>query len=79
MADSIYDTEVYARFTRDLKRRLSGPNIKDMTLDDLREPAVTTGTQTKFGSWGWRSAVSSRIAEKTVYLGSEQVRFTVFR
>ena len=74
MADSIYDCELYGRFIRDLKRRLNGPNIKDVTLDDLREPAVTTGTQTKFGSWGWRSAVSSRIAEKTVYLGSEAER-----
>ncbi|UCE23200.1 MAG: phosphoenolpyruvate carboxykinase (ATP) [Candidatus Zixiibacteriota bacterium] len=74
MSDSLYNTEAYARFHRDLQRRLHGPNIKDVTLDDLREPALSTGTQTKFGSWGWRSAVSSRIAEKTVYLGSERVR-----
>ncbi len=74
MADSIYNEEVYARFHRDLQRRLSGPNIKDVTLEDLREPALASGIQTKFGSWGWRSAVSSRIGEKTVYLGSEKVR-----
>jgi len=74
MSDSLYNTELYARFNRDLQRRLDGPNIKDMSLDDLREPAVQTGTQTKFGSWGWRSAVSSRIAEKTVNLGSEKTR-----
>ncbi|UCD63952.1 MAG: phosphoenolpyruvate carboxykinase (ATP) [Candidatus Zixiibacteriota bacterium] len=74
MSDSIYKTEIYSRFWRDLQRRLNGPNIKDVNLEDLREPAVSTGTQTKFGSWGWRSAVSSRIAEKTVTLGSEAVR-----
>ncbi|UCG62682.1 MAG: phosphoenolpyruvate carboxykinase (ATP) [Candidatus Zixiibacteriota bacterium] len=74
MADSIYNEEVYTRFHRDLQRRLNGPNIKEVTLEDLREPALASGMQTKFGSWGWRSAVSSRIAEKTVYLGSEKVR-----
>ena len=74
MSDSLYNTELYARFNRDLQRRLDGPNIKDVSLDDLREPAVQTGTRTKFGSWGWRSAVSSRIAEKTVNLGSEKTR-----
>jgi len=74
MSDSIYDTQLYARFNRDLQRRLNGPNIKDDTLDELQEPAIQTSTQTKFGSWGWRSAVSSRIAEKTCYLGEEPVR-----
>ncbi len=74
MSDSIYQQEIYARFYRDLQRRLNGPNIKDVTLEELREPALATGMQTKFGSWGWRSAVSSRIAEKTVVIGSEKVR-----
>lgn len=74
MSDSLYQTDVYARFDRDLKRRLNGPNIKDMTLEELREPAIQTGSQTRYGSWGWRSAVSSRIGGKTVYLGSEKVR-----
>jgi len=74
MSDSLYHTELYARFNRDLLRRLNGPNIRDVSLEDLREPALQTGIQTKFGSWGWRSAVSSRIAEKTVNLGSEKIR-----
>lgn len=74
MRDSLYDTQFYARFYRDLQRRLNGPNIKNVKLEELREQAIQTGTQTKFGSWGWRSAVSSRIAEKTVNLGSEKVR-----
>ncbi|MBN2226490.1 MAG: phosphoenolpyruvate carboxykinase (ATP) [candidate division Zixibacteria bacterium] len=74
MSDSLYDTRLYDRFSRDLQRRLNGPNIKDMALEDLRDAALQTGTQTKFGSWGWRSAVSSRIAEKTVNLGTEKSR-----
>lgn len=74
MSDSIYDISVYDRFARDLKRRIGGPNIKSVAHEDLREPAIRTGTQTKYGSWGWRSAVSSRIGEKTVYLGREKGR-----
>jgi len=70
----LYNTELYARFARDLQRRLHGPNIKEMKLEDLRGPAIRTGVQTKYGSWSWRSAVSSRIAEKTVNLGSEKTR-----
>ncbi len=74
MPDSLYNTALYDRFHRDLQRRLNGPNIVDMNLEDLREPSLQTGTKTKFGSWGWRSAISSRIAEKTVTLGSEKIR-----
>jgi phosphoenolpyruvate carboxykinase (ATP) len=74
MSDSPYDTALYARFHRDLQRRLNGPNIKGVRLEELREPALRSGMQTKFGSWCWRSAVSSRIGGKTVYIGSEKVR-----
>jgi phosphoenolpyruvate carboxykinase (ATP) len=74
MSDSIYDVELYSRFSRDLQRRLNGPNIKHVALESLREPATHSGIQTRFGSWGWRSAVSSRIGGKTCYLGSEKVR-----
>ena len=74
MSDELYDTALYARFHRDLMRRLSGPNIRPMKLEELRSMATPTGIKTRFGSYGWRSAVSSRIAEKTVYLGSEAVR-----
>jgi len=38
-----------------------------------RSLAIKTGTRTKYGSYGWRSAVSSRIGPKTVYLGSPDV------
>jgi len=74
MADSLYDASLYDRFYRDLQRRLNGPNIRDVELEDLREPAIQTGVRTKFGSWGWRSSVSSRIGGKTCYLGGEKVR-----
>ncbi len=74
MSDSLYDTELYARFNRELKQRLNGPNIKALELEELRKPSLQTGTPTKYGSWGWRSSVSSRIAEKTVQLGSEKIR-----
>jgi phosphoenolpyruvate carboxykinase (ATP) len=39
-----------------------------------RKLAIKSGTRTKFGSYGWRSAVSSRIGPKTVYLGSPDIR-----
>jgi phosphoenolpyruvate carboxykinase (ATP) len=74
MSDSLYDTRLYDRFYHDLQRRVNSPNIKDVNLSDLREPSLQCGTQSRYGSWGWRSAVSSRIAEKTVVLGSDKVR-----
>ncbi len=73
MAD-IYDVEAYRKFAENLFPLLKGKNIRSVSLDDLRERALKSGTRTKFGSYGWRSAVSSRIAPKTVYLGSPYVR-----
>ncbi len=70
----IYNERAYREFAENLKPLLSGPNIKSYSLRKLRSLAVTTGIRTKFGSWGWRSAVSSRIGPKTVYLGSPEVR-----
>ncbi len=73
MAD-IYDVEAYRRFVENLYPLLKGKNIRSVSLNDLRGPALETGRRTRFGSYGWRSAISSRIAPKTVYLGSEDVR-----
>jgi phosphoenolpyruvate carboxykinase (ATP) len=70
----IYDVDEYRRFVDNLLPLLGGSNIRRMRLEDLREPALTTGSRTKFGSYGWRSSVSSRIAPKTVYLGNPAVR-----
>jgi phosphoenolpyruvate carboxykinase (ATP) len=70
----IYDEEEYRRFVDNLLPLLGGNNIKRVRHEDLREPSIKTGTRTKFGSHGWRSSVSSRIAPKTVYLGRPAVR-----
>lgn len=72
--NEIYDTEVYRRFYENLEPLLKGDNIQRVDLKGTREEAFRTGTRTKFGSYGWRSAVSSRVAPRTVYLGSERVR-----
>jgi len=69
-----YDEEAYRQFVEELPRRLKGPNIKSVDLKWLEPRAKATGVRTKYGSYGWRSAVSSRIAPKTVYLGSPEVR-----
>jgi len=70
----LYDEEAYKKFAVELSRVLKGPNIKSVDLKWLEPRAKATGTRTKYGSYGWRSAISSRIAPKTVYLGSEAVR-----
>lgn len=73
MAD-IFDEGVYKRFADEFFTLLNGRNIRRVGVDDLREPALRSGVKTKYGSYGWRSAVSSRIGPKTVYLGSKPVR-----
>ncbi|MCF7810799.1 phosphoenolpyruvate carboxykinase (ATP) [bacterium] len=70
----IYNESAYRQFAQNLPHALTGANVKHMKLKDLRKRAIETGTRTKFGSWGWRSMVSSRIGPKTVYLGSKAVR-----
>ena len=71
---SIYDLAAYKKFAEELSRVLKGPNIRTVDLKWLEPRAKSTGTKTKFGSYGWRAAISSRIAPKSVYLGSEKVR-----
>jgi len=72
--NSIYNQEVYKKFSEELQRVLKGPNIRTVDLNWLEPRAKATGIRTKYGSFGWRSAISSRIAPKTVYLGSESVQ-----
>jgi len=69
----MYDLDAYKRFTEELTRVLKGPNIQTVDMNWLEPRAKAPGIRTKFGSYGWRSAVSSRIAPKTVYLGSDAV------
>ncbi|UCC41205.1 MAG: phosphoenolpyruvate carboxykinase (ATP) [Candidatus Aminicenantes bacterium] len=71
---SIYKVEAYKKFAGELPRVLKGPNIRTVDLKWLEPRAKATGTKTKYGSYGWRAAISSRIAPKTVYLGSEDIR-----
>lgn len=74
MSKNIYDLDAYKRFAEELSRVLKGPNIRSVDLKWLEPRAKSAGIRTSNGSYGWRSAISSRIAPKTVYLGSEAVR-----
>lgn len=71
---SFHNEEAYKKFAEELPGALEGPNIKSVDLDWLEPRAKATGVKTRFGSYGWRSVMSSRIAPKTVYLGRENVR-----
>lgn len=73
MSSVLYDTKVYESFAERLKPLLEGPNVKQVNPRELKKMAVKTGFKTCFGSRAWRSAVSSRIGPKTVYLGSDAV------
>jgi phosphoenolpyruvate carboxykinase (ATP) len=70
----IFDEKAYRQFARSLPPLLRGKNIRRVKLEDLRADAVKSGTRTQYGSYGWRSAISSRIGPKTVYLGGPSVR-----
>ena len=70
----IYDEGAYRQFADSLKPLLGGENIRKVGLEHLREPAIKFAVRTGYGSHGWRSATSSRIGPKTVYLGSPEVR-----
>ena len=72
----IHNQEAYNKFKEELSRVLKGPNIRTVDLKWLEPKAKASGVKTKFGSYGWRAAISSRIAPKTVYLGGEAVRLS---
>jgi phosphoenolpyruvate carboxykinase (ATP) len=72
--NNVFSQEAYKKFAEELQRILKGPNIKSVDMKWLEPRAKATGVKTKFGSYGWRAAISSRIAPKTVYLGSPEVR-----
>ncbi len=69
-----YNTRSYDQFYENLQSCLNGKNIREMRLNEIRPLAQKTGKRSVFGSYGWRSAVSSRLGAKTVYLGSPSVR-----
>ena len=65
-----YDPDVYRRFAENLRAALGGPNIEHPSMRALRKKAWETAVKTANGSPLWFSAISSRQAAKTVYLGS---------
>lgn len=69
----LYDETVYKNFSEELHKALKGPNIKSVDLKWLEPRAKSVGIKTVYGSYGWRCAISSRIAPKTVYLGKDPV------
>jgi phosphoenolpyruvate carboxykinase (ATP) len=69
-----YDPDAYRRFAENLKDVLKGSNIEHPTLWTLRRKALKSGRRTANGSALWTSAISSRQAAKTVYLGDETVQ-----
>lgn len=71
--NNIYNQDAYRKFIEELPRALKGPNIRTVDLRWLEPRARAVGVKTKYGSFGWRSAISSRIGPKTVYLGSPSV------
>ncbi len=74
MAEDMYDQAAYRRFAEQLPDALKSRTIRHCTLGELRAPALASGTRTEYGSYVWRSATSSRIGPKTVYLGTPSVR-----
>jgi phosphoenolpyruvate carboxykinase (ATP) len=74
MASDLYNETAYRQFADNIMPLFKGKNIEHPSMRKLRAQSIKTGTKTIFGSWGWRSAVSSRIGPRTVYLGSPSVR-----
>jgi phosphoenolpyruvate carboxykinase (ATP) len=77
MAKDIYDIPFYDRFYADLQEALKGSNIQEVDLKWLESHARPFGQKTQYGSYVFRSVQSSRLAAKTVYLGSERVRLPI--
>jgi phosphoenolpyruvate carboxykinase (ATP) len=73
MATGPYDPDVYRRFAENLRGCLNGPNIEHPSMWSLRRKALSSGRQTANGSHVWFSGISSRMAARTVYLGSSKV------
>lgn len=74
MAKDIYNNDAYKKFHEQLLPLLNGPNIKEVDLKWLEPRVKEYAQKTVYGSHVWRSVQSSRLAAKTVYLGTEKVR-----
>ncbi|MGQ9495450.1 MAG: phosphoenolpyruvate carboxykinase (ATP) [Thermoanaerobaculaceae bacterium] len=65
-----YDPSAYRQFAENLAFALRGENIQSLGMRRLKRKAWKSAFPTAQGSPLWWSAVSSRMAAKTVYLGS---------
>jgi phosphoenolpyruvate carboxykinase (ATP) len=74
MAKDLYNEKIYDQFYERLQEALQSPTIKEVDIKWLESRARNAGVKTEFGSYAWRSVQSSRLAAKTVFLGSERVR-----
>ncbi len=74
MAKELYNLPFYKKFYEELMPLLYGRNIKTVDMRYLEKEARRFGNKTEYGSYVWSSKYSSRLAQKTVYLGSEKVR-----
>jgi phosphoenolpyruvate carboxykinase (ATP) len=74
MSEGPYDPDIYRRFAENLKGSLEGRNIEHPSMGTLRRKALKSARRTANGSYLWTSAISSRQAARTVYLGDESVQ-----
>ncbi|MCD6377103.1 MAG: phosphoenolpyruvate carboxykinase (ATP) [Caldisericaceae bacterium] len=74
MYEALYNEPFYEQFYQELKQLLQGPNIKTVNMHYLEKEAKKYANKSNFGSYVWMSKFSSRLAPKTVYLGSPRVR-----
>lgn len=73
MSTGPYDPDCYRRFAENLGASLTGPNIQHPSMARLRRMALASARRTANGSYLWLSAISSRQAAKTIYLGGPSV------
>ncbi len=74
MYDSLYNEAFYEQFYKELIPLLHGPNIKTVNMRYLEKEARKFANTSQFGNSVWMSKFSSRMAQKTVYLGSQRIR-----
>lgn len=70
MSKDLYDPTAYRQFAENFQYAIRGKNIEHAGMGTLRRKAWKTALRTAQGSPLWWSAISSRMAAKTVYLGS---------
>ncbi len=74
MSASLYNEAYYRKFYNELLPLLNGKNVKTVDMSFLEKEAKKFARKSRYGSYMWTSKISSRLAPKTVYLGSEKVR-----